>query len=80
MSVPSQLFSAPLVVVAAYLRSLFQAEGCVSLSDRTAVISLSMVSEGLVRGVQALLGRFGIFSPRLSQPRWSCRTGSHVSS
>ena len=62
MSVPSQLYSAPLVVTAAYLRSLFQAEGSVSVHDRTAVISLSMISEGIVRGVQALLGRFGIFS------------------
>ncbi|MGD0942943.1 MAG: vitamin B12-dependent ribonucleotide reductase [Acidimicrobiales bacterium] len=62
MSVPSQLYSAPLVVVAAYLRSLFQAEGSVSVRDKAAVISLSMISERIVRGVQALLARFGIFA------------------
>ncbi|MGA2529596.1 MAG: vitamin B12-dependent ribonucleotide reductase, partial [Acidimicrobiales bacterium] len=62
MSVPSQLYSAPLVVVAAYLRSLFQAEGSVSVRERSAVISLDMICEGIVRGVQALLARFGVFA------------------
>ena len=33
MSVPAQLYTAPLPVVAAYLRSLFQAEGYVSVRD-----------------------------------------------
>jgi adenosylcobalamin-dependent ribonucleoside-diphosphate reductase len=62
MTVPEHLFTAPLPVVAAYLRSLFQAEGYVSVRERSAVIGLDMVSEGIVRGAQALLARFGIFS------------------
>jgi ribonucleoside-diphosphate reductase alpha chain len=62
MTVPQQLFSAPLPVVAAYLQSLFEAEGYVSVRERSAVIGLDMVSEGIVRGAQALLARFGIFS------------------
>ncbi|HUC36908.1 MAG TPA: LAGLIDADG family homing endonuclease [Acidimicrobiales bacterium] len=62
MTVPSRLFSAPLPIVAAYLRSLFQAEGYVSIRERSAVVALDMISEGVVRGVQALLGRFGIYS------------------
>jgi ribonucleoside-diphosphate reductase alpha chain len=62
MSVPPQMFKAPLPVVAAYLRSLFQAEGYVSRNQRAAVIGFDMISEGIVTGVQALLGRFGIFS------------------
>ncbi|MDQ3897199.1 MAG: ribonucleoside-diphosphate reductase, partial [Actinomycetota bacterium] len=62
MTVPESLFTAPLPVVAAYLRSLFQAEGYVSLRDRSSVVGLAMVSEGLVRGIQSLLLRFGIFS------------------
>ena len=33
MDVPAQLFEAPLPVVAAYLRSIFQAEGFVSARD-----------------------------------------------
>jgi ribonucleoside-diphosphate reductase alpha chain len=62
MAVPGHLFHAPLPIVAAYLRSLFQAEGYVSQRDRSAVVGLDMVSERLVRGVQQLLMRFGIYS------------------
>ena len=62
MTVPEHLFVAPLPVVAAYLRSIFQAEGYVSVGERSAHIGMDMISEGIVRGVQALLGRFGIFS------------------
>ncbi|MGH9190084.1 MAG: LAGLIDADG family homing endonuclease, partial [Acidimicrobiales bacterium] len=62
MTVPDHLFTAPLPVVAAYLRSLFQAEGYVSLRERSAVVGLAMISEDLVRGMQSLLLRFGIFS------------------
>ncbi|HSJ51711.1 MAG TPA: vitamin B12-dependent ribonucleotide reductase [Actinomycetota bacterium] len=46
----------------AYLRSLFQAEGYVSVRRSSARIGLDMVSERLIRGVQQLLGRFGIFA------------------
>ncbi len=60
--VPEHLLTAPLPVVAAYLRSIFQAEGYVSVRDRDAVIGLDTTSEAVVRGVQQLLGRFGIFS------------------
>ena len=62
MVVPERLYRAPLPVVAAYLRSLFQAEGFVSLKERSAVVGLAMISEELVRGIQRLLLRFGVFS------------------
>src|SRR5581483_11325403 len=62
MTVPEQLFTAPLPVVAAYLRSLFQAEGYVVVNETSALVGFDMISEGIVRGVQALLARFGIFS------------------
>ncbi|MHB1584404.1 MAG: vitamin B12-dependent ribonucleotide reductase, partial [Acidimicrobiales bacterium] len=62
MTVPARLMTAPLPVVAAYLRSLFQAEGYVSVNERSAFIGLDMISEGVVRGAQTLLARFGIFS------------------
>ncbi|HXW34119.1 MAG TPA: LAGLIDADG family homing endonuclease, partial [Acidimicrobiales bacterium] len=62
MTVPERLYTAPLPVVSAYLRSVFQAEGYVSVNERSASIGLDMISEGIVRGVQALLGRYGIFS------------------
>ena len=62
MAVPEHLFTAPLPVVAAYLRSLFQAEGYVSVRPPSAVVGLAMISQSLVRGIQSLLLRFGIFS------------------
>jgi len=62
MVVPARLKTAPLPVVAAYLRSLFQAEGYVSARKASTLVGLDMVSEELVRGVQGLLGRFGIFA------------------
>ena len=62
MTVPEHLYTAPLPVVAAYLRSLFQAEGCIMVRPNAAAIQLDMISEGLVRGAQKLLARFGIFA------------------
>ncbi len=62
MRVPDRLFTAPLPVVAAYLRSIFQAEGYVSRRDRSTMVAADMISEELIRGVQNLLLRFGIFS------------------
>ncbi|RGC70145.1 Vitamin B12-dependent ribonucleotide reductase [Micromonospora sp. MW-13] len=62
MEVPEQLFTAPLPVVAAYLRSIFQAEGYVSAREQSTLVAVDMISEKLIRGVQSLLLRFGIFS------------------
>ena len=60
--VPERLFTAPLPAVAAYLRSLFQADGYVSARERSTIVGMDMISEQLVRGAQALLSRFGIFA------------------
>jgi ribonucleoside-diphosphate reductase alpha chain len=62
MSVPANLYAAPLPVVAAYLRSLFQAEGYVSVRETGGRVGLDMISEQIVRGAQQLLSRFGIFA------------------
>ncbi|GGM62315.1 hypothetical protein GCM10012275_36300 [Longimycelium tulufanense] len=62
MAVPETLFSAPLPVVAAYLRSVFQAEGFVNLRERSCAVEVDMISEQLIRGMQQLLLRFGIFA------------------
>jgi ribonucleoside-diphosphate reductase alpha chain len=62
MTVPSRLFTAPLPVVAAYLRSIFQAEGFVSARTASTVVEVDMISEQLIRGMQRLLLRFGIYS------------------
>jgi ribonucleoside-diphosphate reductase alpha chain len=62
MAVPRRLFSAPLPVVAAYLKSIFQAEGFVSAREASTVVEVDMISERLIRGVQQLLLRFGIYA------------------
>ncbi|MGB8384573.1 MAG: vitamin B12-dependent ribonucleotide reductase [Dermatophilaceae bacterium] len=62
MEVPPQLFDAPLPVVAAYLRSIFQAEGFVSAREASTLVEVDMVGERHVRGLQSLLLRFGIFA------------------
>ncbi|HLU74138.1 MAG TPA: vitamin B12-dependent ribonucleotide reductase [Nonomuraea sp.] len=62
MTVPARLFTAPLPVVAAYLRSVFQAEGSVSARERSTVVEIDMISEELIRGMQRLLLRFGIYA------------------
>ncbi|HEV3258253.1 MAG TPA: vitamin B12-dependent ribonucleotide reductase, partial [Gemmataceae bacterium] len=62
MTVPVQLLTAPLPVVAAYLRSIFQAEGFVSARRSSTVVEVGMISERLIRGMQQLLLRFGIYS------------------
>ena len=71
MRVPNTLFEAPLPIVAAYLRSVFQAEGYVSQKEHGSAVGLEMVSEQLVRGIQKLLMRFGIYSRvrRKNDPR-----------
>jgi ribonucleoside-diphosphate reductase alpha chain len=62
MEVPERLFTAPLPVVAAYLRSIFQAEGFVSARERSTLVEVDMVGEKHIRGMQSLLLRFGIFA------------------
>jgi ribonucleoside-diphosphate reductase alpha chain len=62
MKVPRQLFTAPLPVVAAYLRSIFQAEGFVAARKSSTVVEVDMICEQLIKEMQQLLLRFGIYS------------------
>jgi ribonucleoside-diphosphate reductase alpha chain len=62
MKVPARIFDAALPVVAAYLRSVFQAQGYVSARERSTIVGVDMISEALIRGMQSLLLRFGVFS------------------
>jgi ribonucleotide reductase alpha subunit len=62
MEVPSRLYTAPLPVIAAYLRSIFQAEGFVSARQASTLVEVDMIPESLIRGVQRLLLRFGIYA------------------
>jgi ribonucleoside-diphosphate reductase alpha chain len=62
MVVPEHLYRAPLPVVAAYLRSVFQAEGFVSARKSSTIVEVDMIPEKLIRGMQSLLLRFGIYA------------------
>jgi ribonucleoside-diphosphate reductase alpha chain len=59
---PRSLFTAPLPVVAAYLRSLFQAEGDVAVRGSSVSVVVDLPGAGLARDVQHLLLRFGVFA------------------
>jgi len=60
--VPWSIEQAPPEAVAAFLRGLFDADGCVYDGDKSRYIGLGSASDELLRGVQRLLGTFGIFS------------------
>lgn len=60
--VPEPIFRAPKEITAAFLRGLFDADGTVSNPSQRPMISLSSISEQLIREVQLLLMQFGIFS------------------
>jgi ribonucleoside-diphosphate reductase alpha chain len=69
--VPAALFTAPLPVVSAYLRSVFQAEGYVRRGD-SPLVGVERVSQPLARGLQRLLLRFGILAELAGEAgRWS---------
>ncbi len=79
MTIPRRLLTAPLPVVAAYLKSIFQAEGFVSARKSSTVVEVDMISEQLIRGMQQLLLRFGIYSrvgfkPDVRADRYGCWT------
>ena len=59
--VPWSIFEAPDEIQRAFLRGLFDADGCaVDLSNGTRYAGLGSRSDGLLRGVQMLLASFGI--------------------
>jgi ribonucleoside-diphosphate reductase alpha chain len=61
--VPNAIFEAPPAIVAAYLRGLFDADGCAyDGASSTRYIGLASKSEGLLQDVQRLLSMFGVYS------------------
>ena len=58
--VPWSIFQAPKAVVAAFLRGLFDADGCVRYGDDTRYVGLASASQALLREVQSLLDTFGV--------------------
>ena len=60
--VPSTLFQAPRHIIAAFLRGLFTADGCVYDGEKHRYVGVGSRSLELLRGVQQLLLTFGISS------------------
>jgi len=74
--VPHSILAAPEFIVAAYLRGLFDADGTVEKRD--GLVSLSSVSETLIRQAQVVLLNFGIVASKsLKRGRYDGR--QHVS-
>ncbi len=74
-SVPWAIEQAPADMLAAFLRGLFDADGCVVTSGQNRYVGLGSSSPELLRGVQRLLGTFGIMS-RIYQTKSASKTGS----
>ncbi len=60
--IPQAILSAPEVIVAAYLRGLFDADG--TIERRDGLVSLSSVSERLIKQTQIVLLNFGIVAAK----------------
>ena len=74
-TVPWSVERAPAEIVAAFLRGLYDADGCVVDSTKSRYVGLGSSSPELLRGVQTLLSTFGIMS-RLYQTRGASTDGS----
>jgi ribonucleoside-diphosphate reductase alpha chain len=61
-SVPWAIERAPAEMVAAFLRGLYDADGCVVTTGKNHYVGLGSSSSELLRGVQTLLSTFGIRS------------------
>ena len=65
LRVPALLWTASNEVVAAYLRSVFQADGYVTVQGGSSRVAVGAISEGWTEDLQVLLLRLGIYSRRL---------------
>jgi len=65
LRVPARLWTASNEVVAAYLRSVFQADGYVTVQGGSSRVAVGAISEGWTEDLQVLLLRLGIYSRRL---------------
>ena len=62
---PPRLWNAPNEAVAAYLRSIFQADGYVTVQRGSGRVAFAVISERWTEDIQMLLVRLGIYSRRL---------------
>jgi ribonucleoside-diphosphate reductase alpha chain len=65
MRVPARMWTAPNEAVSAYLRSVFQADGYVTVQGRSSRVAVGVISERWTEDLQLLLLRLGIYSRRL---------------
>jgi ribonucleoside-diphosphate reductase alpha chain len=65
LRVPARLWTASNEVVAAYLRSVFQADGYVTAQGGSSRVAIGVISEAWTEDLQVLLLRLGIYSRRL---------------
>jgi ribonucleotide reductase alpha subunit len=65
MRVPSRLWTASNEAVAAYLRSVFQADGYITVQDGSSRVAVAVIGERWTEDLQVLLLRLGIYSRRL---------------
>ena len=62
---PARLWNTPNEAVAAYLRSIFQADGYVTVQGGSGRVAFAVISERWTEDIQVLLLRLGIYSRRL---------------
>jgi ribonucleoside-diphosphate reductase alpha chain len=67
--VPWSIFEAPKPIVAAFLRGLYDADGCVRYGDTTRYVGLASASKDLLRDVQQILDTFGVHGSIYSSKR-----------
>ncbi|HLF59932.1 MAG TPA: LAGLIDADG family homing endonuclease [Acidimicrobiia bacterium] len=67
--VPWSIFEAPKPIVAAFLRGLYDADGCVRYGDDTRYVGVASASKDLLRDVQQLLDTFGVHGSIYSSKR-----------
>ncbi len=72
--VPWSIFEAPKPIVAAFLRGLYDADGCVRYGNTTTYVGLASDSKELLRDVQQLLDTFGIHASIYSSRRHEAST------
>jgi ribonucleotide reductase alpha subunit len=65
LRVPTRLWNASNQAVAAYLRSVFQADGYVTVRGGSGLVAVAVISERWTEDLQLLLLRLGIYSRRL---------------
>ncbi|HJU02457.1 MAG TPA: vitamin B12-dependent ribonucleotide reductase [Actinomycetes bacterium] len=71
LRVPARLWNGSNEAVAAYLRSIFQADGYVTVQGGSGRVAFAVISERWTEDIQVLLLRLGIYSRRLrkAEPR-----------